>query len=177
MSRGAPSPRLGELLLQRQHIGAAELETALGYQIAHGGRLGAILVRMGSLSDDTLYALLADQLDMPLVDATTVPESELEAGLAAWGFSGEWWRRQGALAWVDAQGVRHVGAAVPQDVDLRESLAAAAGAKSIVWHFILPAGLDYWQHRLARDDAAVHELDARTLRELAEDAPVVAFVM
>ena len=84
MSRGAPSPRLGELLLQRQHIGAAELETALGYQFAHGGRLGAILVRMGSLSDDTLYALLADQLDMPLVDATTVPESELEAGLAAW---------------------------------------------------------------------------------------------
>ena len=176
MSRGAPSPRLGELLLQRQHIGAAELETALGYQIAHGGRLGAILVRMGSLSDDTLYALLADQLDMPLVDATTVPESELEAGLAAWGFSGAWWRRQGALAWVDAQGVRHVGATVPQDVDLRESLAAAAGAKSIVWHFILPAGLEYWQHRLARDDAAVHELDARTLRELAEDAPVVAFV-
>ncbi len=177
MTKQAVAPRIGELLLARQLIKPAELERGLAFQAEHGGRLGVVLVRMGALSEDALYAALAEQLGQPLTDGSALTEAQVGDGLAAWaGFSRAWWARRQALPWRDADGVLHVAAADAYDADLRETLAAAGGSAP-VWHFMLPAALERWHDALKQGDHALAgALDARALRELAEDAPVIAFV-
>lgn len=169
--------RLGEMLLQAAQVGSTELAQALELQRNHGGRLGSILVRLGALSEEALYVALAQQLGCSLVDRDQIEESAVHAGVSAWQLSQDWWIRQQALPWVDAEGDRHVAATDPQHVDLRETLEAASIDRLIRWHFMLPASLEHWHHRFRVGDAAtVTELDARALRELAEDAPVISLV-
>ena len=173
MNRVSPGLRLGELLLQRQLVNAAELDQALAYQATHGGRLGGILVRTGALSEEALYEQLSVQLGQPPRDVETLHDAQVEAGLQAWTLSRGWWLRQNALPWRDEDGSLHVAAADPWDAGLHETLEGE-GAR-IVWHAVTPAALERRQHTLLRagaDDPG----DARALRELAEDAPVIAFV-
>jgi general secretion pathway protein E len=177
MTKQIRTQRLGEMLLEAAQIGSTELAQALELQRAHGGKLGSILVRLGSLSEDALYAALAQQLGYSRVDAAEVEEAAVRAGLSAWQLSRDWWFRQQALPWIDGEGERHVAASDPQNVDLRETLEAAAADHSIQWHFMLPASLERWHQGLEAGGAgAATELDARALRELAEDAPVISLV-
>jgi general secretion pathway protein E len=167
--------RLGELLLARALVKPVELDRALAYQAEHGDRLGGILVRMGTLSEDALYATLAEQIGQPLADGGRLSEAQIRDGIAAWHRSPSWWQRRQALPWVDADGTRHVAAVDPLDVDLRETLESTGAAP--LWHYMLPAALERWHHALqAGEHGATGALDARALRELAEDAPVIAFV-
>ncbi len=53
--------KLGDLLLDRRLITAADLESALARQRTSGGRLGDILVDMGVLNADTLQLVLEQQ--------------------------------------------------------------------------------------------------------------------
>jgi len=53
--------KLGDLLLDRRLITAAELERALEAQRMEGGKLGEILVRMGVLDSDALTLVLEQQ--------------------------------------------------------------------------------------------------------------------
>ena len=53
--------KLGDLLLDRRLITAAELERALETQRMEGGKLGEILVRMGVLESDALTLVLEQQ--------------------------------------------------------------------------------------------------------------------
>lgn len=59
--------RLGEILVERQIISAADLVKALAFQEQFGGRIGGVLVRLGALSEETLLPVLAEQLDIPLL--------------------------------------------------------------------------------------------------------------
>ena len=170
---GAACPRLGELLLQRQCIKPAELDQALAYQAAQGGRLGGILVRLGALSEEVLYELLSVQLGQPVLDASAIADEQIDAGLQRWSLSRDWWQRQQALPWVDEQGAGHVAATDPWDASLRETIEAA-GRGEVTWHALTAAAIDRRQQTLLRPDAPGG--DARLLRELAEDAPVIAFV-
>ena len=56
-----PWRRLGELLLERDLVRAADLESALAVQAATGRRLGEILVTRGALSAQDLIGTLAEQ--------------------------------------------------------------------------------------------------------------------
>jgi hypothetical protein len=56
-----PWRRLGELLLERDLVDAADLESALAVQASTGRRLGEILVTRGALSAQELIGALADQ--------------------------------------------------------------------------------------------------------------------
>jgi hypothetical protein len=53
--------RLGEMLLQQEHITSEQLESALDLQRRRGGLLGEILVSMGWLDRETLDATLVAQ--------------------------------------------------------------------------------------------------------------------
>lgn len=170
----ARSLRLGELLIRAGQIGGPELERALEFQAAQGGRIGAVLVRMGALSEESLYTELARQLGLDLLEAGSFDEAQCRAGVAAWTFSADWWARRNALPWLDAEGRLNIAATDPYDTDLREAIEAAD--QPVLWHLVLPAVLERWQHSLQAGASTVGELDARTLRELAEDAPVIAFV-
>jgi general secretion pathway protein E len=174
VTRSALPARLGELLLEAGQIGAAELDRALEFQAAQGGRLGAILVRLGALSEESLFAALARQQGLSLVEPGGFGDAELIAGLAAWPLSRDWWTRQQALPWRDAAERLHIAAVDPQQADLRETIDAAG--QPVEWHYVLPALLERWQLSLQAGLGASGELDARALRELAEDAPVIAFV-
>ena len=175
MKADAPR-RLGEWLLVLQSASQADVDRALAWQREQGGRLGAILVRMGALSEEALYLALSQQCALPLLDDAAVwHEGAVAAAVRRWPMSTAWWLRQRAIPWLTADGALHLAAVDPLDSELRESLAASGPAPQ-QWHLMAPARFEAWQGVLQDQPGAAQALDSRTLRELAEDAPVIAFV-
>jgi len=71
------SPKLGELLVQKQLVTHAQVSEALLQQSASGKRLGTLLVELGVLDERNLAATVADQLGLPLADLSRqTPEPE-----------------------------------------------------------------------------------------------------
>ncbi len=75
--------RLGDLLIKAGVANDAQINAALAEQRQWGGRLGAILVRMGTLSEDLLVKALSRQLNIPRAqigptDTIQVPAQILE---------------------------------------------------------------------------------------------------
>ncbi len=168
--------RLGEWLIERQAVGEAEVARALQWQSEHGGRIGAVLVRMGALSEEGLYAALAAQTGLPLLtEAGALGSEAVAAAVRGLPMSAAWWTSRQAIPWASDDGLLHVAAVDPLDDDLREALAAA-GAESPRWSLLPPARFEAWRGVLHTHGEAPQAVDARTLRELAEDAPVIAFV-
>ena len=67
--------RLGEILIQRGKLDAANLERALRVQEAdRGERIGAILIRAGMTSERDVVEALSTQLDLPVAQAVDYPE-------------------------------------------------------------------------------------------------------
>lgn len=67
---------LGDLLVKRRIITAAKLKEGLALQRDEGKRLGQVLVEMGSVDERTLVDVLAEQLDLPVVDLRVVHPDE-----------------------------------------------------------------------------------------------------
>jgi type IV pilus assembly protein PilB len=59
--------RIGELLLKEKRITAQQLQEALNYQRANGGKLGANLVKLGYVKDEEITALLSKQYGVPSI--------------------------------------------------------------------------------------------------------------
>ncbi len=60
--------RIGELLLKEKRITAEQLQEALNYQKASGGKLGFNLVKLGFVRDDEITALLSKQYGVPSIN-------------------------------------------------------------------------------------------------------------
>jgi len=60
--------RLGEMLLKAGIIHEFQLNSALSFQRQLGGRLGASLIRLGYLDEETLLNFLADQFTLSRID-------------------------------------------------------------------------------------------------------------
>ena len=60
--------RIGELLLKEKRITPQQLQEALNYQKAHGGKLGFNLVKLGFVKDEELTALLSKQYGVPSIN-------------------------------------------------------------------------------------------------------------
>ena len=70
--------RIGEILLERGKLDPANLERALKLQEGESReKIGVILLRLGMVSGRDLADALADQLDLPLAQATDFPELPL----------------------------------------------------------------------------------------------------
>ncbi len=69
--------RLGEMLLSAGMLKSEQLRMAMDIQKAVGGKLGAIVVKLGFLDDETLTKFIAKQQDLPLVDISemVLPEN------------------------------------------------------------------------------------------------------
>lgn len=168
---------LGVLLESKGLVKPTEIQNALLVQQNQGGRLGEVLVRLGAISISTLYGVLSEQLDCPLIDGGQLNEEAMRTTLAQLRMPSQWWLDRQVLLWADGSGLC-VASADPLDIDVREALAQEPLASSLQWHLLLPAEAEAWSQRL---QVQAHgglggPLDARALRELAEDAPVVAFV-
>jgi len=172
--------RLGDLLVAAGLIGASDLDRALALQARIGGRLGSVLMRIGALSEDNLLETLSRQLGLPVLglglpmpdeDAVRLAAAESALGL-------DWMIDQQVLLWADAEGGFWCAARDPLLPSLREALGHAYSGKRI--HYCLCRGQDLERtlDALARHTAGDgHEDgDARHLREMAEEAPVVELV-
>ncbi len=62
------SSRLGEILVKRGHLTAAQLGTAADKQKEEGGGLSSILVGLGFINEDDLTTFLQREYRLPLVD-------------------------------------------------------------------------------------------------------------
>src|SRR5207248_819696 len=60
--------RIGDLLLKEKRITPAQLQEALNYQKANGGKLGFNLVKLGFVKDEELTALLSKQYGVPSIN-------------------------------------------------------------------------------------------------------------
>jgi type IV pilus assembly protein PilB len=60
--------RIGELLLKEKRISAEQLQEALNYQKANGGKLGLNLVKLGFVKDEEITALLSRQYGVPSIN-------------------------------------------------------------------------------------------------------------
>jgi general secretion pathway protein E len=70
--------RIGEILVERGKLDPANLERALKLQEGESrDKIGAILLRLGMVSGRDLADALADQLDIPIAQATDYPEIPL----------------------------------------------------------------------------------------------------
>ena len=167
---------LGQLLLARGLLRAADLEAGLSYQASHGGTLGDVLMRMGSITADSLYPVLAEQWGMGLVRSADLDEALVRDALKMLEPHSQRLLKQGVLPWFDDQGQWHLASAEPLRTDLLESVAELPLCRDASWHLMPEAEVEQWLQRLAQTEASAQALDVRALRELAEDAPVIALV-
>src|SRR5674476_394418 len=135
----SPLPKqrpLGALLLDRGLINAQDIDKALTFQSQFKGRFGAILVRIGAISEDALLPVLAEQLNLPLLGADELP-TQTETTTNAIELSGlpaAWFQDQRALIWESADGSIQCASRNPIDSNLQETLSAAFPAHKITWN-------------------------------------------
>src|SRR5260370_28764340 len=62
------SGRLGEILLKERLITQDQLQKALDFQRANGGKLGSCLTKMGFITDDDITGVLSRQYGVPSIN-------------------------------------------------------------------------------------------------------------
>ena len=170
---------LGELLVDRGIVSAADIQKALAFQEQFGGRIGSILVRLGALSEETLLPVLSDQLAVPLLAGSEWPEQPdaIRDLLAGSGFNIEWWLDNGVAAWTAPDGLVLAVARDPLDALVNESLDHCLTDHRWQWRLARTQDLDRLLEMAGRSRAAGDlDDDVSHLRELAEEAPVIELV-
>jgi general secretion pathway protein E len=168
--------RLGDLLRERSLIGAEDLSRALAVQSGHGGRLGAVLVKMGSLSEAALYEVLSDQLGYPVQDATALDLDAVDAACRELSCRRDWLLDRRAVPVRVESGSIAIACCDPLDPELRETLQSSRDGLPLLWRLLPDSQFERTASRLRERTRNSAGLDAAQLRELAEDAPVIAFV-
>ena len=115
--------RLGELLVARGQVDPADVERAVKIQQQVGGRLGALLVRVGAISEDLLLKTLEERLDaVYLRNAEELPDSlEVYQFMVASPVRLGWLLDRAVLLW-RADGDLQCLARDPQDQELLGTL-------------------------------------------------------
>lgn len=168
---------IGELLRREGLISQADLERALALQEQMPGRLGAILVRLGALSEEALLPSLASQTGFGLATNADLPghPNDILETVKLSGLPIEWCLDHALVMWKAPDGVIHCACRDPLVSYLHEALNAAFPQREIRWFFIRAAELDRLLKVLERSDISDRS-DISHLRELAEEAPVVELV-
>jgi len=177
----SPNPTtqsLGGLLLQRELINTKDIEKALVFQQQFKGRIGAILVRIGAISEDALLPVLAEQLNLHFLSSNEFPvqpETILNA-IQVSGLSPSWFQDQRALVWEGTDGVIHCASRNPIDSNLQETLTAAYPTNKLAWGLARTQDIENSLKLIQTSTHGELQDDVAHLRELAEEAPVVELV-
>ena len=179
METSNPTPQpIGALLLQRGLINARDIDKALAFQRQFKGRFGAILVRIGAISEDALLPVLAEQLHLHLVDNKELP-AQPEAILKTMqssGLSPAWFQDQGVVVWEGAEGLIRCASRNPIDSNLQETLAAAYPSHTLSWELARTQDIASLIKLIQTESQGEPQDEIAHLRELAEEAPVVELV-
>ncbi len=174
-----PAKLLGEMLIERGSLAVPALEAALMQQRElPGERLGAIMVRMGLLSEQTLLETLALQLDVDILhdEQLSLHHTEISQWHEQQGISQLLATRLSFFAWQDeAAGQLIVASRDVLNSALLEYLDTGPGRAS-PYRLALVAARDL-ERVLAQvyRPRQTHE-GSTDLRKMAEDAPVVELV-
>jgi len=178
--------RLGEILIERGKLDAANLERALRLQQESGDRLGALLVTLGVVSQRDVSEALAAQLGLPLVEAAGYPEMPiLEERVSA-----RFLRESRALPLREDESELALAMADPTDAYTMNAFEMVTG-RTVRPLVAIPTELDAALERLygagksalgqivgdveQRDDIAF-DADVQQLKDLASEAPVIRLV-
>ena len=176
----ASGQRLGELLVARNDIQPADLERAQQIQKSVGGRLGALLVRTGAISEDLLLQRIAEQQDaIYLRNTEDLPDSlEVYQFISKSPIKLEWFLDNAVLMWSEGGDLCCIARDI-LDHALLETLSYFYPGRTV--RFCLAANhqidrlLDF-----VRKERAIESLysgdSARQLREMAEEAPIIELV-
>ena len=104
--------RLGDLLVDKNLITQDQLQLALSEQKKLGRKLGATLVELGMIDEDSLLNLLSSQLRIQLIDFNHYQYSETVAKLLPEGIA----RRYRAMVLEDRGNDYLVGMVDPTDI-------------------------------------------------------------
>ena len=182
-----PQP-IGALLLQRGLINAKDIDKALAFQQQFKGRFGAILVRIGALSEDALLPVLAEQLGLQLMGSSQFPAQtqDLLSAMQLSTLSMAWFQDQRLLVWLTpgpvaqdtepGPGILQCVSRNPIDSNLQETLNAAYPQHQLVWAFARTQDIEAELRRIQPATAVEPQDEIAHLRELAEEAPVVELV-
>ncbi len=177
-----PPPLLGELLVEKNIVRQGDVDKALQLQASVGGRLGALLIRMGAISEDGLLKILSSKLEYPLLGTETpLPDnfSVLEF-LRESPISFDWFIDQSVILWKHSDRVIGCLARDPQDNFIRETLRYFYHEKQIKFFLCRTHEIDRMIDFLSKEKAV--ELlfgdgeQGQHLRQLAEEAPIIELV-
>jgi len=171
---------LGQFLVQSGTVTVEEVEEALEIQQKVGGRIGALLLRIGAISEDALLDALSEQLAIEIIgDDTELPTIEqLSNCFHSSAINSQWLLKQQVLIW-----------------NINESTIAYAGKDILNSEVLTTLEYFYPAHQfhpylMSNQDLdnciqSIHQMtqsnpnqgdDISILRELAEEAPVVELV-
>ncbi len=179
MNASAPQ-RLGEYLIAQQQISEQDLQQALEFQQHYGGRLGAIFVRLGALSEELLLQALSQSLGLPILRPEQCPfdSAALLELIELSQIDKDWWLDQAVLGWLNNKQIILIARDLLDD-SLEETLEKAFSDEyELVWHLSRSQELDKLLDMLEKSgqDSSFLGDEVGQLRELAEGAPVVEFV-
>ena len=180
--------RLGELLVERNAVQADDVARALQIQQSVGGKLGALLVRTGALSEDVLLRTLAEQQGAEyLREPADLPENlTVYRFVADSPIKLDWFLDHSALLWEEEgeeegeeDGQLRCLARDIRDHGLLETLAYFYPGRPVSFHLAANHQIDRLLD-FVRKERAIESLfsedNAKQLREMAEEAPVIELV-
>ena len=175
------APPIGKMLQDEGRISETDLAKALSFQEQFGGRLGAILIRIGAVAENDVLDALSKQLGFGVIDRTDLPQDPAvyiecfeKTGIAAL-----WWLDAETLIWHDGTGTLNCISRDPLEPSLQETVYNTFEGESVTWWLTASRDLDFVldlvRQSLLGDSYDVGD-DVAHLRELAEEAPVVELV-
>ncbi|WP_269531327.1 GspE/PulE family protein [Chitinimonas sp. BJYL2] len=171
--------RLGERLIARGVLDTAALERALALQAASpGDRLGAILIRLGLISEFTLLSILSEQLSLPVFQLSDQPDAaaQIKAIHEQRRISRALAERHAFLLLNGDSGQMLIISRDPLDSGLLELIDTHLMLKGRhAWALIAQRDFERLLGEVYRTGQATSQNDS-DLRRLAEDAPVVELV-
>ena len=175
-----PELRLGELLVARNLVDAADVEKAVQIQQQVGGRLGALLVRIGAISEDLLLRTLEERLDaVYLRNAEELPDSlAVYQFMVASPIKLDWLLDRAVLLWRQ-EGALQCLARDPRDQELLGVLNYFYPGEPVAFYLAANHQVDRLVE-FVRKERPLQNLfaggHASQLREMAEEAPVIELV-
>ncbi len=178
-----PPKRLGEMLVERNFVQQADIDRALQIQRTVGGRLGALLVRTGAISEDALLRTLAEQIGLLyLADTDDLPDAmDMYRFMSTSPIKLEWFLDNAVLMWQQDDQVYCLARDIPDHriAEALEYFYPVADEQRV--RFCLTANhhldraLDHVRRERAMENLFAGD-EAQQLRDLAEQAPVIELV-
>lgn len=198
----ASSLLLGELLVALGKVSAADVQKALEIQrdlaMTNPTRLGALLLRLGAISEEVCLSALSMQTGMPLLASATTealqnsvepPDAAaVEAALAICSLPAAYFSSASAVPWMMADGSTNNGttvylmAADVMDASLAEQAAEAFSNYRVQLVLARTQDIEHFggilKHLAAqkRGGTTNNNTSALYLREMAEEAPIIELV-